>query len=81
MTDQVHILIDKQTEAKAKSSHALLIFKKAFNLIWHDGLLYKLMGSGVGGTTYNILKSMYTSNKQQLKLAINTQISSLIAVG
>jgi hypothetical protein len=42
-------------------------FKKAFDSIWHEGLLYKLMESGVGGKTYGI-KSMYTNNKCAVKI-------------
>ena len=43
-------------------------FKKAFDSIWHEGLLYKLMGSSVGGKTYNIIKSMYTNNICAVKI-------------
>jgi hypothetical protein len=28
--------------------------------MWHEGLLYKLMESGVGGKTYDTIKSIYT---------------------
>ena len=42
-------------------------FKKAFDSIWHEGLLYKLE-SGVGGKTYDIIKSMYTNNKCAVKI-------------
>ena len=46
----------------------LVDFKKAFDSIWHEGLLYKLMESGVGGKTYDIIKSMYTNNKCAVKI-------------
>jgi hypothetical protein len=45
-------LIDKQTKTKSKSSHALLISQKVFESIWNEGVLYKLMESGVCGSTY-----------------------------
>jgi hypothetical protein len=43
-------------------------FKKDFDLIWHEGLLYKLIESGVEGKTYNVITSMYTNNKCEVKI-------------
>ena len=37
-------------------------------MYWHDGLLYKLVVSGVGGKTYDIIKSMNTNNKCAVKI-------------
>ena len=34
-------------------------FKKAFDSIWHKGLYYKILQSGVGGKVYDIIKSIY----------------------
>jgi hypothetical protein len=71
-TDHVfnlHPLIDNQTnQNKGKVFSCFVDFKKAFDSIWHEGLLYKLMESGVGGKTYNIIKSMYTNNKCAVKI-------------
>jgi len=46
-------------------------FKKAFDSIWHQGLFYKLIKSGIGGKTYDLIKSMYTECKCGVK--INTK--------
>ncbi|CDQ91392.1 unnamed protein product, partial [Oncorhynchus mykiss] len=66
-TDHVftlHTLIDNQTnQNKGKVFSCFVDFKKAFDSIWHEGLLYKLMESGVGDKTYDNIKSMYTNNK------------------
>ena len=35
-------------------------FKKAFDSIWHVGLLYKLLQINVGGCFYNLIKSLYS---------------------
>ena len=35
-------------------------FKKAFDSIWHQGLLYKLLKYNIGGTFYKIISSMYS---------------------
>ncbi len=51
--------------------HALLTLKKAFDSIWHQGLFYKLIESGIGGKTYDLIKSMYTESKCGVK--INTK--------
>ena len=70
-TDHVftlHTLIHKQTnQNKGKVFSRFVDFKKAFESIWHEGLLYKLMESGVGGKTNNII-SMYTNNKFAVKI-------------
>ena len=43
-------------------------FQKAFDSIWHDGLFYKIIESGIGGKTYDIIKSMYSSNMCSIKI-------------
>ena len=75
-------LIEKQTnQNEGKVFSCFVDFKKAFDSIWHEGLLYKLMESGVGGKTYDIIKSMYTNNKCAVKIGKKTHISSHRAVG
>ncbi|CAJ0922587.1 unnamed protein product [Ranitomeya imitator] len=37
-------------------------FKKAFDSVWHPGLFLKLLESGIGGKTYDVIKSSYTEN-------------------
>ena len=65
----LHTLIDKQpNQNKGKVFSCFVDFKKAFDSIWHEGLLYKLMESDVGGKTHNIIKSMYTNNKCVVKI-------------
>ena len=34
-------------------------FRKAFDTVWHIGLLYKLRNSGVSDLFYNVIKNMY----------------------
>uniref|UniRef100_A0A8K9V0N5 Reverse transcriptase domain-containing protein n=1 Tax=Oncorhynchus mykiss TaxID=8022 RepID=A0A8K9V0N5_ONCMY len=71
-TDHVftlHTLIDNQTnQNKGKVFSCFVDLKRAFDSIWSEGLLYKLMESGVGGKTYDIIKSMYTNNKCAVKM-------------
>ena len=65
----LHTLIDKYVNQNKTNIFACFIdFQKAFDSIWHTGLLYKLLESGVGGKTYDIVKSMYTGNKCGIKI-------------
>ena len=34
-----------------------LDLSKAFDRVWHDGLLYKLKSNGIEGNLFNLLKS------------------------
>ena len=34
-------------------------FRKAFDTVWHIGLLYKLRNSGVSDIFHNVIKHMY----------------------
>ena len=71
-TDHIYTLntlIDNQiNKNKSKLFSCFVDFKKAFDSIWHDGLMYKLLESGIGGKTYDIIKSMYTNNKCAVKI-------------
>lgn len=42
-------------------------FKKAFDSVWHDALLLKLLKVGIGGPFYNIIKSMYQNVTASVK--------------
>ena len=46
-------------------------FKKAFDSVWHDGLFYKLLVNGIGGKTYDIIKSMYSKTNCAIKIGQN----------
>src|SRR4029434_1216800 len=43
-------------------------FQKAFDSVWHNGLFLKLLESGIGGKTYDLIKSMYTYGKCSIKV-------------
>ncbi len=76
----LHTLIDKYiNQNKTKIFACFVDFQKAFDSIWHEGLLSKLLESGIGGKTYNIIKTMYSNNQCAIKIAmeINEHNSSL----
>ena len=66
----LHTLINKHVHQKnyAKIFACIIDFKKAFDSIWHKGLYYKILQSGVGGKVYDIIKSIYINNKCGIKL-------------
>ena len=55
-----------------------LDISKAFDKVWHDGLLYKLKCLGVEGNFYNILKN-YLHNRKQ-RVVLNGQSSSWLEI-
>ena len=56
----LHHLIDTHVKQNRKHIFAAFIdFKKAFNSVWQDALLYELLKAGIHGRMFNIIKSMY----------------------
>lgn len=43
-------------------------FKKAFDSIWHDGLLLRLLKYNINGHFYNLIKNLYSKSKCFVKL-------------
>jgi len=43
-------------------------FKKAFDSIWHEGLLYKLLKNNVNGNFYKLIKNLYSKSSCYIKL-------------
>jgi exonuclease III len=70
-TDNIFIiksLIDKYVKNGKKRLYLGFIdFQKAFDTIWHPGLLYKLQLHGITGNIYNIIKNMYSKVTLQVK--------------
>ena len=53
---------------------AFLDISKAFDKVWHKGLLYKLKSMGISGDLFNLLEN-YLSGRLQ-RVALNGQTSS-----
>ena len=50
-------LIDKYVHCHQEKVYACFVdFRKAFDSVWHDGLLYKLLEINVGGNFYDLIK-------------------------
>ena len=72
-TDQIFILnsvLNKYVKQGKKKIYACFVdFRKAFDNVWHTGLLYKLLQNyNIGGKFYGIIKSMYSNAKTCVKL-------------
>ena len=65
----LHTLIEKHVnQNKSKIFSCFVDFEKAFDSIWHEGLLLQLLQNGIGGKTYDVIKTMYTNNKCAVKI-------------
>ena len=62
-------LIDKNVTQKSnKKIYACFVdFKKAFDSVWHDGMLFKLLNNKIGRKFYDLLKSLYSNSQCAVK--------------
>ncbi len=62
-------LIDKYVTytTKGKLYTCFMDFKKAFDSVWHDGLLCKLLRYKIGGKFYDLIKFLYSKTKCAIK--------------
>ena len=56
-------------------------FRKAFDSVWHDGLLNKLLQLNVGGCFYSLIKSLYSNSSCTIKIGQNQTKSFQYARG
>jgi exonuclease III len=65
-------IVDKYIKSRSKQNkvYACFIdFKKAFDSVWHEGLLLKLQLCGIRGSVYRVIKAMYTTSQSSVKCA------------
>ena len=61
--------MDKYVHQHNEKIYACFVdFKKAFDSVWHDGLLYKLLQINVGGSFYKLIQSLYLNSTCSLKV-------------
>ena len=64
------LLVDKYCCKNGKSNKLYACFidlKKAFDTVWHEGMLLKLQRAGINGKTYELIKSMYQGSISRIK--------------
>ena len=62
-------LIDKYVHGHQTKVYACFVdFRKAFDSVWHDGLLLKLLQYNVGGKFFSLIKSLYANSTCSARL-------------
>ena len=60
--------IYKSLDDGSKVKGEFLDISKAFNKVWHEGLIYKLKQNGISGKLLNIIKYFLDSRNQRVVL-------------
>ena len=61
-------LADKYKSADEKLYFGFVDFKKAYDTVWREGLIYKLLLQKVNGKLLNVIKSMYQTSECCVKV-------------
>lgn len=69
-------LVEKYTRNGKSFFTCFIDFKKAFDLVDHTFLLYKIHQMGICGNVYSVIKDMYINNKLKLNVKSNKLLSS-----
>ena len=64
ITHEIHKAFDNSQELRA----VFLDISKAFDTVWHDGLIFKLERIGIEGEMLNIIKSFLSNRKQRVTI-------------
>jgi len=76
-------LIDKTLKKEKNHLYACFVdFRKAFDSLSHDALMYKLASVGIGGKAHKIIKNLYSKSNLRVKLGnyVSTPFPSNIGV-
>jgi len=71
--DEIHQAFDCMESFEVRS--VFLDISKAFDKVWHEGLIFKLKQNGISGQLLNLLQN-YLSNRQQ-RVTLNGSVSEL----
>ena len=74
ITNAIHKTFDQGEELRA----VFLDISRAFDRVWHEGLIFKLMQLGIEGKALNIIKD-FLSDRQQ-RVAIDGQFSDWVPI-
>ena len=73
-------LIDKYTKNKKKLFTCFIDFKKAFDSVDHQSLLYKLKRAGIGDFLFKLMKDMYTRPDPTARVKIKDQLTEMFKI-
>ena len=68
--------ISKALDSTFDARAIALDISKAFDQVWHKGLLHKLTSYGISGRVYSLIKSFLTGRK--MKVVVNGQSSEIL---
>ena len=75
--DHLLHLSDHINKALATKEHTLAVFldiHKAYDMVWKEGLLYKIHNMGISGNMFNFIKNFLTNRTMQVK--VNNTLSA-----
>ena len=64
ITDEIYQSFESNAETRA----AFLDISKAFDKVWHDGLLFKLKRNGINGNLHSLIRSFLSGRRQRVVL-------------
>ena len=70
LVNEIHESFDNRNSLEVRS--VFLDISKAFDKVWHEGLIFKLKQNGVGGNVINLLGNYLSSRKQRVVINGNT---------
>ena len=70
ITHEIHESFDVELEVRG----VFLDITKAFDKVWHDGIIYKLTQIGISGNLLNLLEDFLKERKQ--RVVLNGQVST-----
>ena len=75
-------LIDKYVNCHQTKVYACFVdSRKAFDSVWHDGLLYKLLKINIRGNFYNVIESLYSNSTSSVRIGNSQRRSFQYARG
>ena len=60
---------------------AFLVLSKAFDSVWHDGILYKLNSNGIDGNLFKLTESFLNNKYQRVVLDGQSSVWKLLTTG
>ena len=66
--------MEKHMDLQRQVYHHFIDFKKAFDIVWYEGLWHMMSEFGIGNDLIKIIKSLYNSPKSSIQL--NNQIGT-----
>jgi hypothetical protein len=60
ITGQLHLIISFRIKSQKAICSSFIDLRKAFDSVWRKCLFYKLLASGVGHKTIDVIQNMYS---------------------